>query len=103
MLNHGAILGLAVSQLLPFPDIVGNRLLGVSMLAIGSSSESNDGVSVVGRGNANGIDIGILANLTVVLVSLQARQLVTFLHFSHPAFELIRINVAQTNKACFCV
>ena len=45
-----------VSELAAFPDVVGNGFLDVSMFAVGGGGGGDEGVSVVGRGDDDGID-----------------------------------------------
>ena len=66
MLAHAVVLASRQHQLPPFPDIVRAGLLDVRVLARLHGPDASQRVPVVGRGNADGVDVRVVDELAEV-------------------------------------
>lgn len=88
---------LRLGQLAAFPDVVGNRLLDINMLAVRRGGDGDQAVGVVRRGDAHRVDVLGLAKLPVVREGLDLDALLVEL-VDIPR-EHLRVAVAERHQA----
>ena len=67
-LDHAAVLAGRGDHLPAFPDVVGQRLLDVDVLARLAGPDGGQGVPMVGRGDDDGVDVLVVEQLADVAV-----------------------------------
>lgn len=96
-----AVVGLAEGEFFPFPDVMRDGLFDVDVLASSGCAEGDEGVGVIAGGDADGIDLGVLADFTVVGVGLEAGELVAFFEFGLSSVELVGVDITEADEARF--
>ena len=99
--DDDAVVGLAEGELFAFPDVMGDGLFDVDVLSLSGGAKGDEGVGVVAGGDADGIDIGVLADLAVVGVGLEAGELTPFFEFFLFAVELVGVDIAEAHESRF--